>query len=55
MSARARQDAAVLRRRYAKQFELPLEEVELEEFPDDWVVYAKNRTDLPQWSLGYND
>ncbi len=55
MSAKAREAAAVLRRRYAKHFGLSIEEVELEEFKDDWVVFAKNRSDLPQWTLGYND
>lgn len=41
----------VLRRRYAKKFDLPIEEVELDEFEYDLVVYAKNRVDLPQWTF----
>lgn len=47
--------AANLRQRYARHFKLPLEEVELEEFTDDWVAFAKNNPELPQWSLGYNE
>jgi hypothetical protein len=64
MSTKARTDVAKLRQRYSRQFKVPLEDILEEERPvrgpdgtwrGDWVVYAKNRDDLPQWTIGYDD
>ena len=53
MGSKSRAEGAKLRVRYAKQFQLPLEEVELEEVEgDDAKVYAPKRPDLPVWRTG---
>lgn len=53
MSQRCRAEAAKLRAKYARVFDLPLDSVSIrEESDDDAVIYAPSRPDLPQWRTG---
>lgn len=52
MSAETRATLAAMRRRYARAFDVPLEDVETEEWPDDdGRVYAPKHPDLPAWKV----
>lgn len=53
MSASNRATLSKLRQRYAKTFNVALEQVVMEEWPDDeGVVYAPKHPDLPKWGAG---
>lgn len=53
MSANCRARLSELQYRYSKVFEIPLEEVETRELPDnDGEVFAPNYPDLPRWTTG---
>lgn len=53
MSTACRIEAAKLRRKYAKNFNVALELVEVEERPDDDAqVWCPTRADLPKWTTG---
>lgn len=53
MSANCRAQAAKLREKYAKQFQIPLEDVEIDEWPnDEALVFSEKHPDLPKWSTG---
>lgn len=53
MSAENRALLAKLRRRYAKAFNIPLDDVEVEEWPDDeGAVHAPKHPELPTWTTG---
>lgn len=55
MSAAARAAGEKLRAKYARVFGVPIEDVEMETWPDDEEVNAevwcKGRPELPKWSL----
>lgn len=53
MSTNCRIEAERLRRKYARAFDVPLEEVTYHELPgDEAEVWAPSRPDLPRWSTG---
>lgn len=54
MSSNCRATLSKLRQRYAKAFDIPIEEVEMEEWPDDeGCVYAPKHPELPKWTTGF--
>ena len=53
MSAHCRTTVAKLRRKYATTFDLPIDAVEVQEWPDDdATVGCPSRPDLPTWGTG---
>lgn len=53
MSTAARTKAGKLRAKYARAYDVPLEQVVLTELPDDDVTVAcPSRPELPVWSTG---
>ena len=54
MSASARTEGEKLRRKYAKNFGVPLADVELDDrgHPDRYYVRAPSRPELPTWDTG---
>lgn len=53
MGSGTRAEAAKLRAKYAKAFDVPLESVKIEEAPDeDALVSCPDKPDLPVWSTG---
>lgn len=53
MGQKARMAAEKLKQKYSRQFDVPLDQIIVEEGWDDEVfVYALGRPDLPQWSTG---
>jgi len=54
MSANARTEGEKLRRKYASNFKVPIEDVELDDrgWPDRYYVWAPRRPELPTWDTG---
>ncbi len=53
MSAATRGALSILRRQYANAFQLALDDVVMEEWPDeDGCVYAPKYPSVPRWTLG---
>jgi len=54
VGSKERTEAEKMRKRYAQNFGVSLNDVVVEETPDDVFVYAPGRDDLPRWSYGGN-
>lgn len=52
MSARVRAEGEKLKRKYAHTFNVPLEDIEWEEWDDEVRVSSKVDRTLPKWSTG---
>jgi len=53
LSARCRAEASKLRKKYARVFDIHIEDVEIEEWPEDEaIIFSPNHPELPRWSTG---